>query len=144
MYKTNDATKKILKDEFWKVANRYLLELCNMWGINAMETDGFWVADEIGGVWCFGDDSFINYDDIRYCVENDVLHNTYLDWSDYCVWAKEFNQTIPNLKSWCNGCPIVSKEMQRRLSDMKLELARLCEQDREKTGNYGEESKGKD
>lgn len=122
-YKTNDAMKRELKKHWTTACNSYLLELCNMWELNV--SDGFWAADEVGGTWCHGDTLFIDMNDVRFCVENDVSYSEYMDWLDYCVWASEFNQTVPNLKSWHMGCPRVDVATQERLSAMKFELERL-------------------
>ena len=129
-YKTHDAVKRKLHDNFESVVNGYLLELCNMWELDGKK--GFFVGDSVGDVWCHGETLFINFDDIRYVVENDVSYSTYMDWMDYCVWAADFNQTIPNLKSWCNGCPRVDVVTQEKLSAMRYELEKAINETKEK------------
>lgn len=131
-YKVNDAVKRNLQNKFEEVCNGYLLELCNMWDINAKSYDGFWVGDEIGGTFAYGETLFINMDDIKYCVENNVSYSEYMEWLDYCVWASEFGQTQPNLKSWHKGCPRVDEATQEKLSSMKYKLEKLIEETKEK------------
>ena len=133
-YKTGDAVKRNLRKKFEEVCNGYLLELCNMWELDAMAY-GDWIADEVGGTWAYGDNVFIDFDNIRYCVENNVSYSTYMDWLDYCVWAADFGQTVPNLKSWCKGCPRVDAATQERMSAMRCELIKLCEAEKEKLAN---------
>lgn len=129
-YKTKEAIKRQLKKQWESACNYYMVEICNMWDLDA--SNGFWVADEIGGTWCYGETLFIDMDNVKFCVENDVSYSEYMDWLDYCVWASEFNQSVPNLKSWHKGCPRVDVATQERLSAMKYELERLMEETKEK------------
>ena len=131
-YKTNDAVKCGLQKRFKEVCNGYLLELANMWKLDCKEY-GFWVGDEVGGTFSYGDTGlFINMDDIRYCVVNNVSYSEYWEWSEYCLWATEFNQTIPSLKAWHNGCPRVDEATQEKLSAMKYEFEKLIEDTKER------------
>jgi len=132
-YKVMDAIKRRIKEN-WEVAcNSYLLELCNMWDLDP--ANGWFVGDEVGDVWCYGDNIFIGFDDMRYVVENDVSYETYQDWQEYCVWATEFNQDTPNLNAWCKGCPRVDEETQKKLSAMKSDLIKACLDEKEKIKN---------
>lgn len=131
-YKVHDAVKRNLKEKFKEVCNGYLLELANMWELDC-KTYGFWVGDEVGGVYSYGDTGlFINMEDIRYCVINNVSYSEYRDWLDYCVWASEFGQNAPNLKAWHNGCPRVDVVTQEKLSAMKYEFEKLIEETKER------------
>ena len=131
-YKVHDAVKRNLKEKFEEVYNGYLLELANMWELDC-KTYGFWVGDEVGGVYSYGDTGlFINMDDIRYCVINNVSYSEYRDWLDYCVWATEFGQNVPNLKAWHEGCPRVDVVTQEKLSAMRYEVIKMCEELKEK------------
>lgn len=138
-YKTHNAVKKHLKEQWEAACNGYLLELLNMWELDCFY--GYWIGDEVGGVYAYDDSIFINIDDIRYCVENNVSYNTYQDWQEYCVWANEFNQATPNLNSWCKGCPRVDEETQKKLSSMKSDLIKACLDEKEKVKNNGNENR---
>ena len=133
-YKTKDAIKRELRKHWETACNYYLVELFNMWGLSA--PNGFWVADDIGGTFCYGE-IYINMEDIKFCVENDVTLEEYTEWMDYCVWAHEFKQSSPNLRSWHNGCPRVDKSTQEKLSTLKLNMEKLMEETRQKVLNYG-------
>ena len=130
-YKTCDAVKRNLQNKFEEVCNGYLLELCNMWDLSA-KPYGDWICNEVGGTWCYGENLFIDFDNIKYCVDNNVSYSTYMDWLDYCVWAADFGQTVPNLKSWCMGCPRVDVATQEKLSSMRYELNKLIEETKSK------------
>ena len=134
-YKTTDGMKRLLKDEYEKNCNKYLLELYNMWELDAHY--GYWVSDNIGGTLCYGDTGlFIDMDNIRYCVENDISYSQYMEWLDYCVWAADFEQDVPNLKSWCKGCPRVDVATQEKLSAMRTELMRTIEETKTKVSGF--------
>lgn len=137
-YKAHNAVKKHLKEQWEAVCNGYLLELANMWELDCFY--GYWIGNEIGGVYAYGDSIFINIDDIRYCVENNVSYETYQDWQEYCVWANEFNQDTPNLNAWCKGCPRVDEETQKKLSAMKSDLIKACLDEKKKVKNNGNEN----
>jgi len=141
-YKVNDAVKNHLKEQWENACNAYLLELHNMWDLDHDLTPkgyGYWIGDEVGGVYVYGDSIFINIDDIRYCVENNVSYETYQEWQEYCVWANEFNQDTPNLNAWCKGCPRVDEKTQKKLSTMKSDLIKACLDEKEKVKNNGKE-----
>lgn len=115
-----------LRKNYEKACNAYLVALLDVWELDPHY--GYWIADEVGGLYAYGDCVFINMQDIIYCVENNVSYNTYMEWLDYCTWAEEFGQDTPNIESWCMGCPRVSDEEQKKLTDMKLELNKLMEE----------------
>ena len=130
-YKVNDAVKRNIKEKFKDAVNGYLLELCNMWELDP--ANGWFVGDEVGDVWCYGDYIFIGFDDMRYVVENDVSYETYFDWQEYCVFANEFNQDTPNLNAWCKGCPRLSESEQQRLRDLKKDFESAVKDCKERT-----------
>lgn len=135
-YKVNDAVKNHLKEQWENACNAYLLELHNMWDLDHDLTPkgyGYWIGDEVGGVYVYGDSIFINIDDIRYCVENNVSYETYQDWQEYCVWANEFNQDTPNLNAWCKGCPRLSESEQQKLRDLKKDFEGAVKDYKERT-----------
>lgn len=128
-YKTKDSTKRNLKKHWDYACNYYLVELFNMWELSV--ANGFWVANEIGSTFCCGE-IYINMEDIKFCVENDVSLDEYTEWMDYCVWASEFCQSTPSLRSWHLGCPRVDKATQEKLSSLKSNLEKLIEETKEK------------
>lgn len=132
-YKAHNAVKKHLKEQWEAVCNGYLLELANMWELDSFY--GYWIGNEIGGVYSYGDSIFINIDDIRYCVENNVSYETYQDWQEYCTWAHEFGFNVPNFESYFKGCPIAPKDVQERLTKQKQELDKLIREEKEKLKN---------
>ena len=125
------AILRALREDYEKACNGYLVTLLNMWELDSHY--GFWVSDEVGGTYSYGDTGlYLNMDDMIYVVENNISEQSYREWLDYCVWAEEFNQTVPNLRSWHHGFPRVDEATQKKLSDMKHELNKLIEETKEK------------
>lgn len=129
-YNISEAVKRNLKENYEKDCNAYLVELLNMWDLSYK--DGFWVGNEVGGLYSHGDSIFISMENIIYCVENAVGYDTFFEWSEYCLWAIEFNQNTPNLKSWCMGCPRVDEATQKMLTTKKLEFEELVRKTKER------------
>ena len=131
MGKTKDAVKKQLKEQWKKACNGFLVELLRMWELDSYY--GYWIGDEIGGVYDYGDGAFtIGMDDIIYCVEHDIGREQYMEWQDYLCDAAEFGFDTPNLKSWIMGCPRTPPEVFEKLRKMKEELNEAIKAEKEK------------
>lgn len=130
MAKITKGHLRVLYEGFEKACNAYLVALIDMWELDYR--NGFWVGDEVGGVYSYGDTGmYIDMDDIRYCVVHGVTKEQYWEYMEYVLWASEFEQNIPELKDWLNGFKRVSEGTMNRLSDMKAELMRLVEETKE-------------
>ena len=131
MSKTKDSTKAMLREQYEKACNGYLVELLRMWELDAYY--GYWIGEEIGGVYDYGGGMFtIGMNDIIYCVENDIGREQYIEWQEYCCDASEFGFDMPNLKSWIMGCPRTSQEVFKKLRKMKEELNEAIKAEKEK------------
>ena len=116
-----------LKKDFERVADGYIKMLCALWKLD--EDYGYWIGDEIGGLYDFADGYVtINYDDIRYCINNNVKLEEYVDWQNYIVFCHDYNQNAPNFKSYHRGCPRISKEYRERLYKLKQEFEKACKE----------------
>lgn len=115
------ATKAKLNKDFERACNSYRCALERMWGLNP--ACGYWIGDDVGGV--YDNDGYVtlSMDEIIYCVENDITEEEYDEWSEYNIKAHEFNFDFINLKSWHMGCPRVPEETFERLRGMKQGLA---------------------
>jgi hypothetical protein len=130
MEKTKDAVKQQLREDWEKACNGYLVELLRMWQLDGHY--GYWIGEDVGGVYDYGGDMCIGMDDIIYCVEHDVTEEEYREWSDYCVEASEFGFDTPNLKSWHMGCPRTPKETFGHLRILKKNLADAVEEEKQR------------
>ena len=126
-------TNKNLKQDFEKAVDAYVDALLYMWSDYDNDDPsftpiyGYWVGDDKSGVYCYGDDTFINLSDIILCVEKEVSYNDYMEWVDYCTQARGFGFDEPNLRSWLNGCPRVPQESFDKLHNMRENLESLVE-----------------
>ena len=131
MSKTKDSTKAMLREQWEKACNGYLVELLRMWELDAYY--GYWIGEEIGGVYDYGGGMFtIGMNDIIYCVEHDIGREQYIEWQEYCCDASEFGFDMPNLKSWIMGCPRTSQEVFKKLREMKKILDDAIKAEKEK------------
>ena len=131
MSKTKDSTKVMLREQWEKACNGYLVELLRMWELDAYY--GYWIGEEIGGVYDYGGGMFtIGMNDIIYCVEHDIGREQYIEWQEYCCDAAEFGFDTPNLKSWMMGCPRTPPEVFNKLRKMKAELNEAIKAEKEK------------
>jgi len=134
MEKTKDGIKKMLKDQWEKACNGYLVELLRMWELDAHY--GYWIGDEVGGVYDYADGVMtINMDDIIYCVEHDVEYKEYMAWQEYICEAAEFGFDTPNLRAWCRGCPRTPQEVFDHLRELKAKLDKAVEDEIERMKN---------
>lgn len=133
MKQVKEAVKQMLKENYEQACNGYLVELMRMWEWDAH--NGYWVSEEVGSVYAYGDWIFIGMSDIIFCVENDVEEKEYQDWQEYCVFASEYKQVIPNFPSWHKGCPRLTKEQQGKLIAIKKSLDECIEEYKEKINN---------
>ena len=131
MEKTKNSVKRMLKEQYEKACNGYLVELLRMWELDAYY--GYWIGQEIGGVYDYGGGMFtIGMNDIIYCVEHDIDREQYIEWQEYCCDAAEFGFDMPNLKSWMMGCPRTSQEVFKKLREMKKILDDAIKAEKEK------------
>ena len=111
---------RVLRTNYEDACNNYMLTLLNLWDISAK--DGYWIGDEVGGLYAHGETIFIKMDEIIFCVENNVSMETFMEYSEYCLKCNEYNFNIPNLKSYFKGCPTVPQETFDRLDDLKRQM----------------------
>ena len=124
----------MLREQWEKACNGYLVELLRMWGMDAHY--GFWIGDEVGGMYDYAEGVMtVSMDDIIYCVEHDVESKEYMAWQEYICDASEFGFDTPNLKSWMMGCPRTKPEVFERLRGLKAELQKAVEEERERIKN---------
>lgn len=113
--KNKNSLNKLYND----VVDDYVRIFCSEYGLEEYN-HSMWVADEIGGILC-ASDYFINFRDIKYCVDNDVPWQEFVKWYDYCLDLGIIDTEIstPNLDSWVHGCPRMSTEEIKRLKSAK-------------------------
>lgn len=109
-----------LISDFQNIANEYASNLCKMFELDI--EDGWWVGDDVGGVYCNGDMFSITFEEMRYVVDNNISKDDFLEYMEYVSFCLEFNRTAPNLKSWIKGCPRFDEKGIQRLRELKKEF----------------------
>ena len=120
MEKRTDDLKKHLKEQYEKACNGYKDAMLAMWELD--DYNGWWVSDETGGTYCYGDTHSFTMDEIVYIVENDIEENEVLRWEDYLLSAHEFGFDLPTLTAWHSGYQPIPEETFERLRGMKRDL----------------------
>jgi len=124
----NKAHKELLKKNYEKACNDYVAALLALWELDSYY--GFWISDEVGGVYDYGDGIFtIGMQDIVYCVENGVTEREYEEMLEYCVKCSEYNLPMINLNAWHNGAP---RHDFTRLDALKKDLDNAIENEKNK------------
>lgn len=114
----NKAHKELLKKNYEKACNDYVAALLTLWELDSYY--GFWIADEVGGLYDYGDGCFtISMCDIVYCVENNVKYDEFLEYQEYNVKCLDYNLHTMNLESWHMGAP---RNDFRKLDALREEL----------------------
>ena len=126
---------KQLRTAYDKACNDYLNELLKMWELDPHY--GYWIGDEVGGVYDYDGGFSINMEDIIYCVENGVTERQYYEWQEYIVDAAEFGFSLPNLPSWHKGCPRTDEATFKRLRKMKQDLMDAVEEEKSRRQQEG-------
>lgn len=120
MAKTRQEILQQLKKDYEAACNGYLAELLRRWELDAHY--GYWISDQPGTIYHYGDTHNLTMEDIVYIVENDIEEDEVLAWEDYCLDAYEFKFATPNLRAWHMGCPRTSQETFEKLRKLKQAL----------------------
>ena len=126
----DEAQKKSLKKQFEKAVNDYVDSLLFMW--DADKYYGYFVSDEVGGVYVHEAGFSLNMDEIIFCVENDVAIEKYWEFVEYIQKCDRYNFKKPNLQSYIKGCPTIPQETFDRLDAMRAELEKCVEETKNK------------
>ena len=130
MKKIKEAVKRELKEAYEKVCNNYRDELLRMWELDAHY--GYWNSDQPGTIYHYGEVHNLTMEEIIYIVDNDIEESAVMVWEDYTLDALEFGFDVPNLTAWHRGCPRVSIVTFARLRQMKSDLEKFVDDEKER------------
>ena len=99
----NKAHKELLKENYEKACNDYVRALLTLWDVDYK--CGYWIGDEVGGVYDIDGWITIGMQDIVYCVENNVTSKEVSEWQDYYIKCHDYNLPAMNLNAWHKGAP---------------------------------------
>lgn len=124
-------TREELRKDYESACNNYLYQLLSDWGYDYSANIGWWVGDDVGGIYCLEDDIFIRIDDIVYCVDNNISKDDYTYYTDYTTRCNNFGLETMNLNSFIKGAPRISDESFETLEQLKLDLENAIENTKE-------------
>lgn len=117
----NKAHIDLLNQRYNDACEEYLKAFCDTYGFQ-YEKDS-WVSGDVGTITCVGDYFFDFNSVVKYAVDNNLHdYEDLAEWYNYCMFAHNFNQTVPNFASWSKGCPRLSKAEQQKLIDLRNDL----------------------
>lgn len=96
-----------LKFAFADICLAYLKAFCDKHEYDIeweLKHGGVWVCDEPGGVANIGD-LWVNFDDIRYDVDNNIDVDMFEKWYWESLDRTELGVKYVNYKSFCSGAP---------------------------------------
>lgn len=129
MFVFGGYAKRKLRSRFANICESYRHTIERMWELN--KADGYWVAEEIGGVYDNAGVVTLSLLEMIYCVENDIKLEEVLEWQDYNIEAQEYGFNCINLKSWHKGCPRVPREKLEEFRAKRRELEQMAEEAKE-------------
>lgn len=100
----NKAHIKLLKENYEKACNEYVKALLTLWDLDGYY--GYWIGDEVGGVYDIDGWITIDMQEIIYCVENNVTSKEVSEWQDYYIKCHDYNLPMMNLNAWHKGAPM--------------------------------------
>ena len=130
MKKIKETVKRELKEGYEKACNKYRDELLRMWELDAHY--GYWNSDQPGTIYHYGEVHNLTMEEIVYIVDNDIEEEEVMVWEDYILDALEFGFDTPNLMAWHRGCPRVSIVTFARLRQMKADLEKFVDDEKDR------------
>lgn len=99
----NESHKTLLRERYEKAVMDYVNTLLQMWELDGHS--GYFIGDEIGGVYDIDGWITIGMQDVVYCVENNVTSKEVEEWQDYYIKCHDYNLPTMNLNAWHKGAP---------------------------------------
>ena len=130
MKKTKETVKRELKEAYEKVCNNYRDKLLRMWELDGHY--GYWNSDQPGTIYHYGEMHNLTMEEIIYIVDNDIEEAEVMVWEDYMLDALEFGFDVPKLMAWHRGCPRIPNATFDRLRQMKADLEKLVDDEKDR------------
>lgn len=119
-------SKRNLKNNYETACNDYIKELCKRY--EWCYEDGWWVSDEIGGIFCVSDIEYsLPMNDIKLLVDENVDFKIFSEWWDYnlvmsyaiMLYPNNDRYHMINLYTWLNNYPDNRKISQEELNKIE-------------------------
>lgn len=122
--------KKRLKeknDAYEKACNDILKAFAEEYEVQVDEQD--WVGGDVGGIiGICQSEYFLNFEDLRYMLNNAIPFDEFLKWWDYSAEVGVLGLKGMNFKSWVKGAPRYKREQLDRLQELHKEIDELTEE----------------
>lgn len=112
--------KQALRHDFETIANRYADALLDQFGLTW--DSAWWVGNQVGGVFCFGEVNSVTFDELLFIVDNGITFKEYDDFIDYNLSMMDLGLNYITFERWYNERNILSKETINNLLEKKKEL----------------------
>ena len=122
-----------LKQEYERICNEYLVAFANKYNIH-LKPDT-WINGTVGCM-AYVCDIFLNFDDIRRCVDEDVKWDDLIEWYDYDMEVVPLGFDHISLDSWLKGAPRVDKERIERVKSLRNEMNEIITEENKKKGGF--------
>ena len=118
--------RRNLKNNYETACNDYIKELCKRY--EWCYEDGWWVSDEIGGIFCVSDIEYsLSMSDIKILVDENVEFKVFSEWWNYnliisyaiMLYPNNDNYRMINLHTWLNNYPDNKKISQEELNKIE-------------------------
>ena len=138
--------RKELREQYRNIVDTYVREFVakHDYNMSDYEIGLCWVADDAGTTACIGD-MFVDFNDIRYDIDNDVPEPKFEEWYWTSLERAELGIKYMNYESFCKGAPdpVPPESMneiialRNKLNDIRMQLFRASSEYRdEKLPNY--------
>lgn len=88
-----------LHKAYESVCDTYAQRLIEQLGMR--KDDAYWVSDEIGSTFAYGDNYFLTMEEIVLLVDNCIGYDEFDEW--YSQWTDMEREYRINLRSWIMG-----------------------------------------
>ena len=125
-----DMTKKEIKDQYLDNCWNYINALLEGWKRNEQ---GYWLGDVNNGTYYVDDDTPIKIEEIRYCVDNGVTMEEYLEYLRYNSMCLQFQIEGMKLDKYMEKGPVFSEDDFSKIEEMRSEMYKEIERLKNKT-----------
>ena len=119
-----------MKVAYETVCKCYKDAMLRLWELD--EHYGYWNSDQPGTIYHYGEVHNLTMEEIIYIVDNDIEESEVMAWEDYMLDAIEFGFDVPNLMAWHRGCPRIPNATFDRLRQMRADLEKLVDDEKER------------
>lgn len=134
---------KTLKEQFEDICFQYLKAFNEKHELELedYELKTCWIGDEVGGIADLNE-MFINFDVIRYDIDNDVETDKFLEWYWNNVERGEFGIKYMNYPAFCKGAPDhITPEKMEEIKKCRKRLEEAQQAFNDSINDYKEPSK---